>query len=75
MRSSVSKLLVLGMMWALGAAAVGCDATSPSNLSPTPDQAADRHERAVLYSEQRASKNQEAERKAMSRKHPTPVRK
>jgi len=72
MRTSVPKLFVLGMAWALGAAAVGCDATSPSNLSLTPDQAADRHEQAVRYSEQRARKNQEAERKAMNRKHLTP---
>jgi hypothetical protein len=59
----------------LGVAAVGCDATAPSNLSPTADQAADRREQAVRYSEQRARKNQEAERKAMNRKHLTPPRK
>jgi hypothetical protein len=72
MRASVPRPLVLGIAWMLGAAAVGCDATGPSNLSPTPDQAGDRHEQAIRYSEQRASNNQEAERKAMKRKHLTP---
>ena len=39
----------------------------PSNLSPTPDQAADRHEQAIRYSRDLARRNQQAERKAMSR--------
>jgi hypothetical protein len=74
MQANVPRLLVLGMAWMFGLAAVGCDTAPPSNLSPTRDQAADRHEQAVRYSEQRARKNQEAERKAMNRKHVTPPR-
>jgi hypothetical protein len=75
MRASVPRLLVPGMAWMLGVAAIGCDATPPSNLSPTQNQAADRHEQAVRYSEERARKNQEAERKAMKRKHLNPLSK
>jgi hypothetical protein len=73
MRASVPRLLGLGLAWILGAAAAGCDTTLPSNLSPTPDQAVDRHEEALRYSEQRAHKNREAERKAMERKHLTSI--
>ena len=75
MRTSVLRRLGLGLAWMLGVAAAGCDTTLPSNLSPTPDQAADRHQQAIRYSEQRARKNREAEREAMARKHLTPLSK
>jgi hypothetical protein len=51
----------------LGGARAGSTPASTSNLSPTPDQAADRHEQATRYSEELARKNQQAERKAMGR--------
>jgi hypothetical protein len=50
-----------------GAFTAGCDTTDRSNLSPTPDQAVDRHQQAIRYTEELASKNQQAERKVMSR--------
>jgi hypothetical protein len=75
MRTSVPRRLGLGLAWMLGVTVAGCDTALPSNLSPTPDQATDRHEQAIRYSEQRARTNREAERKAMDRKHLTPLSK
>jgi hypothetical protein len=73
MRASTPRHVALGTAWLLVVAAMGCDSTPTSNLSPTANRAADRHEQAVRYSEQRARKNREAERKAMKRKHLTPL--
>jgi hypothetical protein len=72
MRANVRRFTLLVWAWMLAVAAIGCDVTSPSNLSPTPSEANDRHEQAVRYSEQRARKIQEAERKILSRKTLTP---
>jgi len=59
-------VLALAAAW-LGAPGTGCTPAPPSNLSPTPDQAADRHEQATRYTQELARRNQEAERKAMNR--------
>jgi hypothetical protein len=58
--------LALAAAW-FGGPGNGCTPAPPSNLSPTPDQAADRHEQAIRYSRDLARRNQQAERKAMSR--------
>jgi hypothetical protein len=58
--------LALAAAW-FGSPGSGCTPAPPSNLSPTPDQAADRHEQAIRYSRDLARRNQQAERKAMSR--------
>ncbi len=51
----------------IGAPGTGCAPAAPANLSPTPEQAPDRHENATRYSQELAQKNQEGERKVMSR--------
>ena len=62
-----ARLLALALgAWLVGPG-TGCTPAPPSNLSPTPDQAADRHEQATRYTQELARRNQEAERKAMSR--------
>jgi hypothetical protein len=65
---TMARLLALALVAAwFGSPGSGCMPAPPSNLSPTPDQAADRHEQATRYSQDLARRNQEAERKAMSR--------
>ena len=58
--------LALAAAW-FGGPGSGCMPTPPSNLSPTPDQDTERHERAARYTRERAQKNQQAERKVMGR--------
>ncbi len=65
MRST--KRIVLALAVALGGSAAGCAPALPSNLSPTPEQDANRHAQAARYTEERARKNQQAERKVMGR--------
>jgi hypothetical protein len=55
------------MILLLGFVATGCGSSTQSNLSPTPEQSADRHQQAIRYSERVARENGRAEQKAMSR--------
>jgi hypothetical protein len=65
---TMARVLALAFAAAwFGGLGSGCTPAPPSNLSPTPGQAADRHEQAVRYSRDLARRNQQAERKAMSR--------
>jgi hypothetical protein len=57
-----------------GGPGAGCTPAPPSNLSPTPDQAAGRHEQATQYSLDLARRNQQAEKKAMSKLARSPNR-
>jgi len=66
--------LALAAAW-LGGLGTGCTPAPPSNLSPTPDQATDRHEQAIRYTQELARRNQDAERKTMSRISRSPPRK
>jgi hypothetical protein len=65
MRGTTCFALVLAT--ALGGPGGGCGPAPPSNLSPTPDQDTNRHERAARYTQELARKNQQAERKVMGR--------
>lgn len=55
----------LGMAGLLLALACGCGQGAASNLSPTPEEAPERFERAQLETEELIRKNREAEQKAM----------
>jgi hypothetical protein len=57
----------LALAAALGGSGAGCGPAPPSNLSPSADQDTDRHEQANRYTQDRARKNQQAERKVMGR--------
>jgi hypothetical protein len=67
MRMNTIRAAALTTAWLVSALTAGCDTAESSNLSPTSDQAVDRHRQAIRYTEELASKNQQAERKAMSR--------
>ena len=67
MRMKTSRAAALMTASLICGLTAGCDATERSNLSPTPDQAVDRHREAIRYTQELASKNQQAERNAMSR--------
>lgn len=62
--SRIAWLFLVGVSCVWGG---GCTPAAPSNLSPTADQDAGRLENAERYSRELARKNQEAEKKAMSR--------
>lgn len=53
--------------WLLGGMTAGCGDSANPNLSPTPEQSADRHQDAIRYTQELAGKNQQAEKKTMAR--------
>jgi hypothetical protein len=67
MRTRTLRVATLMAAWLLSGMTAGCGEAPNPNLSPTPDQAADRHQQAIRYSQERAGKNRLAERKAMGR--------
>jgi hypothetical protein len=55
----MARLLALALAAAwLGGPGTGSTPARTSNLSPTPDQATDRHEQATRYSQELARRNQ-----------------
>ncbi len=63
-RVRLSAFVSISLLAGLSA---GCGAPAQSNVSPTPEQDVERHEQAVRYANELASKNKQAEREAMSR--------
>jgi hypothetical protein len=59
--------LALALVAALGWSVAGCGPAPPSNLSPTSDQDAHRHNEATRYTRELARRNQQAEREALGR--------
>lgn len=72
MKSNFENHRIAGLACLVLGATLGCGSVSPSNLSPMPSEDAGRFERATRYTEELIKKNQDAEKKALSRKRFVP---